>query len=75
MDEYLTPKQVASLLQLTERTLANQRHEGRGIPFIKIERAVRYRRFDIEVYLNQRAVKSGTTQKNVDTEEGTHYDV
>lgn len=57
MDKYLTPKQVAEMLQITERTLANQRCEGRGIPFIKVERAVRYRRSDIEVYLDLRIVK------------------
>ncbi len=51
MNEYLTPKQLADFLQLTERTLANQRSEGRGIPFVKIEKAVRYRAADVEAYL------------------------
>jgi len=50
-ETFYKPKQVASMLQVTERTLANQRHEGRGIPFIKVERAVRYRSSDIDAYL------------------------
>ena len=54
MDMYLTPKQVAEMLQVTERTLSNQRHEKRGIPFIKIERAVRYSLSDIEEYLDSK---------------------
>ncbi|MGR5531242.1 helix-turn-helix domain-containing protein [Vibrio alfacsensis] len=53
MDKYLTPKQLADLLQITEKTLANQRSNGRGIPFVKIEKAVRYRTSDIEAYLGK----------------------
>ncbi len=55
MNEYLTPKQLADLLQLTERTLANQRSEGRGIPFVKIEKAVRYRFSDVEAFFGKAA--------------------
>ena len=75
MNEYLTPKQVADMLQLTERTLANQRHEGRGIPFIKVERAVRYRCKDIEAYIQQQAVKPGETKPTKGNEEGTQNDI
>lgn len=70
MDEFLTPKQVAELLQLTERTLANQRYEGRGIPFVKVERAVRYRGADIEIYLAQRVVKSSPMEGQDNVKEG-----
>jgi hypothetical protein len=51
MIEFLTPKQLADLLQVTEGTLANQRTEGRGIPFVKIEKAVRYRAVDLDEYM------------------------
>lgn len=53
MNKYLTPEQLANLLQLTERTLANQRSEGRGIPFVKIEKAVRYRSSDVEAFFEK----------------------
>ena len=72
MDEFLTPKQVATMLQLTEQTLANQRSEGRGLPFIKIERAVRYRRVDIEHYFQSQTVNLINTQASVETENGNH---
>ncbi|MBY5948778.1 helix-turn-helix domain-containing protein [Photobacterium rosenbergii] len=75
MEEFLTPKQVAQMLQLTERTLANQRHEGRGIPFIKVERAVRYRCADIEAYIQQNVVKLGKTKPTKGNEEGTQNDI
>ncbi len=55
MTTYLTPKQLANLLQLTERTLANQRSEGRGIPYVKIEKAVRYRSSDVEAFFEKAA--------------------
>ncbi len=53
MTQYLKPHQVAELLQLTERTLANLRSEKRGIPFVKVGRAVRYRKKDVEAYLEK----------------------
>ena len=70
-EHYLTPKQVAAMLQLTERTLTNQRHEGRGIPFIKIERAVRYRRSDIDDYFAKDVNPQSCAQEGVGIEEGS----
>ncbi|EGR2301927.1 helix-turn-helix domain-containing protein [Vibrio parahaemolyticus] len=67
MNKYLTSKQLADLLQLTESTLANQRSQGRGIPFVKVEKAVRYRVSDIEAYLSKEesvSVKTDTQGKS-----------
>ena len=40
--EWLTPKQLAQRWKLTEQTLANWRHEGRGPPFIRVANRIRY---------------------------------
>lgn len=56
MNQFLTPKQVAELLQLSERTLANQRCCGRGIPYIKLGRSIRYRISDIQELLSKQSV-------------------
>ncbi|MCA0935581.1 helix-turn-helix domain-containing protein [Vibrio alginolyticus] len=53
MEIFLTPKQLSELLQVPEKTLANQRSEGRGIPFVKIEKAVRYRSSDVEAFFEK----------------------
>ncbi|HCH4197376.1 TPA: helix-turn-helix domain-containing protein [Vibrio parahaemolyticus] len=63
MDKYLTPKQLSEILQVAEKTLANQRVKGRGVPFVKIEKAVRYRISDIEAYLSKERVTGNTERQ------------
>ncbi len=54
-DEWLTPRQVAEIAQLSEQTLANHRYRGVGIPFSKLTPGrsgrIRYRRRDVERWL------------------------
>lgn len=45
------PKDVASLIGSTEAALAQDRYQGKGIPFTRIGRRVRYLRADVLVYL------------------------
>lgn len=50
--DILTPKEVATGWQLSERTLANWRAKGEGPRFVKLgKRAVRYRRVDVEAFI------------------------
>lgn len=51
LDELMTVKQLCEALHFHPVTLANQRREGRGIPFIKLGRKVFYRRADVEAIL------------------------
>ena len=46
-DEWLTTKEAAAELRLTVKGLERMRAEGRGPPFTRIGRAVRYRRSDL----------------------------
>jgi excisionase family DNA binding protein len=51
-DELLTPDDVAELLDVSSQTLASWRTTGRyDLPFVRIGRLVRYRRADIEEFL------------------------
>ncbi|MDF2155303.1 helix-turn-helix domain-containing protein [Vibrio sp. CAU 1672] len=68
MNTLLTPAQLAELLQVTEKTLANQRFQGRGIPFVKIEKAVRYRYTDVESYLALQSVATTRHSEAMDKE-------
>lgn len=70
MTQYLKPKQVAEQLQLAERTLANQRSQGRGIPFVKIGRAVRYSAVDVDAYLVKHYNQAECKQELVTNDEG-----
>ncbi len=56
--ELLTEIQLAERLQVSVKTLQNQRWQKVGIPYLKIGRAVRYRRIDVELYLEQSVVKT-----------------
>ena len=57
--ELLTPAEAADLLRTTEATLAVWRSTGRhGIPFVKLGRAVRYRRADLLAWLDARSSTS-----------------
>lgn len=58
-DELLTPREVAQLTKLSERTLANHRWQGIGPRFTKLSPGrggrVRYRRRDVEQWVDQAA--------------------
>ena len=47
----LTPPEVADLTGLSLDTLAQWRSQGRGIPYLKIGRVVRYDPGDVQTYL------------------------
>jgi excisionase family DNA binding protein len=49
---FLTEKQAARLLSMSHRTLQAWRRTGIGPSFIKLGRAVRYRRDDVIAWAN-----------------------
>jgi len=51
LTELLTPEQVARLTGLSPETLAQWRSQKRGIPYLKMGRAVRYHPSDVQNYL------------------------
>lgn len=51
-DDYLTPKQVTVEYPFTKPWLDMARHRKVGIPFYRIGRSIRYRRVDIEAFMN-----------------------
>lgn len=59
----LTPDDAATDLKVSVGTLQVWRSTGRhGLPYIKVGNCVRYRRSDIEAWLNGRTQLSGATQ-------------
>ncbi len=51
LPELLTAEQVSSITGLSVETLAQWRSQRRGIPYLKIGRAVRYDPADVNAYL------------------------
>jgi predicted DNA-binding transcriptional regulator AlpA len=52
----LSPREVADWLQITEATLRQWKHRGRGPRVVKVGGALRYRPCDVENWLNQQTV-------------------
>ena len=58
MDDLLDDEKLSGVLDVPVGTLANWRYQGRGPRFIKVGRAVRYRRSDVEAWLERNARES-----------------
>jgi hypothetical protein len=60
--DLLDEQQAAITIDVTPGTLSVWRSTGRyNLPFIKVGRKVRYRRADLEVWLESRTRSSGST--------------
>lgn len=60
--EFLSERQAAALLDISPGTLSVWRSTGRYcIPFVKIGRKVRYRKSDLDAWIESRTRKSGAT--------------
>ena len=59
LPSFLTPLELAKLLRTSPETLAQDRHNRRGIPFLKLGRKVLYERAVVEAYLRENTQKTG----------------
>ncbi len=48
---FITEREVASMLGISTKTLQKHRHEHRGLPYLKFGRAVRYDLQDVEDWI------------------------
>jgi predicted DNA-binding transcriptional regulator AlpA len=55
----MTRAEVAQLLALPEKTLVNWRYQGFGPPSFRVGKAVRYRRDEVERWLDEQAASTG----------------
>lgn len=49
--EYFTTKQAADYLGMSTQFLEIARHKGNGPPYIKLRRAVRYKRSELDEWM------------------------
>ncbi len=56
-DLLLTEADVSKLTKLSLSTLRSHRQKGIGLPYVKIEKSVRYKKSDVLEYINQHTVR------------------
>lgn len=56
--EFLKETDVAELTSIPIRTLQNERYQRRGIPFIKKNRSIFYKRQDVLNFLEQYKIQT-----------------
>ena len=54
--KWLTEGQVSEIIGRAEQTLRNDRGKGRGLPYCKVGRSVRYKLQDVVDYMENRRV-------------------
>jgi excisionase family DNA binding protein len=54
-ETYLNPREAAVYLRSSPSTLAKRRLQGNGPCFVRLGRAVRYRRADLDAWMNASA--------------------
>ena len=59
-DLLITEVEASAMRGQSVRTLQMERLKGGGCPYVKLGRSVRYRRSDVEAFINARVVTSTT---------------
>lgn len=54
---YLTEKEVSEMLSLSLSTLRIHRMQGKGLPYVKFARTVRYKLSDVQEYLDSKTIQ------------------
>lgn len=61
--KYMSPKEVAEEYGLNENTLRCYRSEGRGPRYLKVGKLVKYRRADVESWLDAQVVETADSMR------------
>lgn len=56
--QYLTENEVSRITKRALQTLRNDRHEKRGIPYVKVGRSVRYKLTDVVEFMESRRIET-----------------
>lgn len=59
----MKPSEVAKVIGKPQTTLTSDRFEGRGLPFVKMGRSVRYKKQDVIDYINANTFRSTAEAK------------
>jgi hypothetical protein len=56
-ERYITAAEVEVIMGRKMQTLANERHEGRGIPYYKVGRSVRYKLSEVMEFMEKHRIE------------------
>jgi excisionase family DNA binding protein len=65
-ETYFRPREAAEYLRSSESTLAKKRLNGDGPSFVRIGRAIRYRRSDLDAWMSA-SIRTSTSETAVTT--------
>ena len=60
--QYITPRELANLLRLSQGTVTNWRRSGKRPRFVRAERTIRYAAIDVERWLRSENRPQGGQQ-------------
>jgi hypothetical protein len=55
-ERYLSPAEVETITGRKVQTWANERHEGRGLPYYKVGRSIRYKLSEVLEFMERHRV-------------------
>ena len=55
--EYLPETEVSEIIKRSVHTLRKDRHQGKGLPYVKLGGQVLYRRIDVDEYMANHVVQ------------------
>jgi len=61
---YVTEREVSKITSRALPTLRNDRHLGKGIPYVKVGRSVRYSLTDIIEFMEGKKIKTDGSAKD-----------
>lgn len=61
---FITARELAAMLGVSEGTLANWRTDGGGPQFVRVGRAIRYRAADVEQWIADRTSENTTEARS-----------
>lgn len=67
---YITEREVSRMTSRALSTLRNDRFNGRGIPYCKVGRSVRYSRDDVVAYMESTKISTTSGQKGQKGQKG-----
>jgi hypothetical protein len=56
--QLIDEKELSRITRRALSTIRNDRHLGRGIPYIRIGRSIRYNLYDVQSYLESHRIKT-----------------
>jgi dimeric dUTPase (all-alpha-NTP-PPase superfamily) len=67
IERLITPEEASEILGVTAKSLSNSRYTGTGlqVPYIKLGKIIRYKKSELEVYIDKNTINHTGQSKEV----------